>query len=168
MKVLNYTWCYHLHQGTIWLFNSLPWKIPTINGALVRKIICFYMWAIYTIAMVNSQRVLGGSSHLVSGLWPQWLTWDFCRVNPLIIGVITHLRAVGWATKYRWYWPTSYFQIFQVSHFSIYFWIVQVIRPWLSTETTMVTGGSPILIWGFPEIGVPPVIIHVCLGFSLK
>ena len=40
-------------EFTIWLINSLPWKITIFN----RKII--YKWTIYTMAMLNNQRVLG-------------------------------------------------------------------------------------------------------------
>ena len=39
--------------------------------------------------------LLGGSSQLVSGLVHPSYKWDFCRVNPLITVVITHLRFVG-------------------------------------------------------------------------
>ena len=49
--------------------------------------------------------ILGGSSHLVSGLVHPNYKW----INPTypmsITGVIPHLRFLGWATKYRWQIP---------------------------------------------------------------
>jgi hypothetical protein len=38
-------------EFTIWLINSLPWKITIFNGKII------YKWTIYTMAMLNNQRV---------------------------------------------------------------------------------------------------------------
>ena len=42
---------------TIWLFNIANWKIPAINGGFVRWENHLSLWAIYTMAMLNNQRV---------------------------------------------------------------------------------------------------------------
>ena len=46
--------------------------------------------------------ILGGSSHLVSGLQPWWFQWDKWGqvVHKNNWGELTHLRFVGWTTKY--------------------------------------------------------------------
>ena len=38
---------------TIWLFNSLPWKDPPFLSSVNH----LFPWAIYTMAMLNNQRV---------------------------------------------------------------------------------------------------------------
>ena len=37
--------------------NSSPWKIPTINGGLVRWENHLFLWAMASMAMLNNQRV---------------------------------------------------------------------------------------------------------------
>ena len=38
---------------TLWLFNSSPWKITICN-----RLNHLFLWAIYTMAMLNNQRVM--------------------------------------------------------------------------------------------------------------
>ena len=48
----------HGYSGyTIWLFNSLPWKIPKINGGLVRWGNHLFLWAMASMAMLNNQSI---------------------------------------------------------------------------------------------------------------
>jgi hypothetical protein len=41
-----------LYIYTLWLFNITGWKIPTINGGLVRWENRLFLWTIYTMAML--------------------------------------------------------------------------------------------------------------------
>ena len=43
--------------GIPWYPCCFPWKIPTINGGFVRWENHLFLWAIYTMAMLNNQRV---------------------------------------------------------------------------------------------------------------
>ena len=48
--------------------NSSPWKIPKINGGFVRWENHLFLWAIYTMAMLNNKRVsnIATENHSIS------------------------------------------------------------------------------------------------------
>ena len=50
VSLLRYAWC-----CTIWLFNTAIENPLSLNGGMNGKII--YKWVIYTMAMLNNQRV---------------------------------------------------------------------------------------------------------------
>ena len=80
-------WAYGFSNYTyIYIWYPPSWDLP--QSILIY---CLYMYIyIYNIIYIYTY-ILGVSSHLVSGLWSQWFTWEKERVNPLITGVITHL-----------------------------------------------------------------------------
>ena len=60
---LNLRCIYHLVMT-----NIAGWKIPTINGGFWEN--HWFLWAIYTIAMLNNQRA-GCSAEELAASWPQ-------------------------------------------------------------------------------------------------
>ena len=70
---------------TIWLFNIANWKIPAINGGFVRWENHLSLWAIYTMAMLNNQRVARkkkGSRHSMNCTETSCIDHDHVAINP--------------------------------------------------------------------------------------
>ena len=95
--------CYSLHHFSEGQVNHQPvpksWPLfwrPAKGARFGNQVTWVTLWTLYLVA--NYPRIVSGCKWVIT-LVINGISMDKYRVNPLIIGVITHLLFVGWATK---------------------------------------------------------------------